>query len=159
MEKQIYYSEKITFLIKLISSSFYLGFIPFAPGTFGALFGLGIYLLIYSHQIIYIFVTLFIILLGFLSCGRAEKIFGRKDARQIVIDEASGLLVAFYLIPAKIFYLAAGFILYRFFDILKPFPLRKLEKLNGSAGIMLDDIGAAVYTNLILQCFHFLKNI
>ena len=145
-------------LIKLIATCFYLGFIPFAPGTFGSLFGLGIYSLIYSNHILYMAVTLLFVCLGFLSCGLAEKIFGQKDPKQIVIDEAAGLLVTLFLIPPKIIYLISGFLLFRLFDIIKPYPLRKLEKINCASGIMLDDLGAAVYTNLILQCFLFLKN-
>lgn len=146
-------------LIRLITSCFYLGYIPFAPGTFGSLFGLGIYFLIYPNHIFYVVVSLLFIWLGFLTVTSAEKIFGQKDPKQIVIDEVSGLLVAFFLIPPKIFYLVIGFLLYRLFDIIKPYPLRKLEKINGASGVMLDDLGAAVYTNLILQCLLFLKNI
>ncbi len=147
----------MTFLIKIIASCFYIGFIPFASGTFGSLFAVAIYSLIYSNIFLYIVVTLLFSLLGFLTCGPADKIFGQRDSKQIVIDEASGLLVVFFLIPPKVSYLVIGFLLYRFFDIIKPYPLGKLEKINGSAGIMLDDIGAAIYTNLLLQCLSFLK--
>jgi phosphatidylglycerophosphatase A len=146
-------------LIKLITSCFYLGYIPFASGTFGSLFGLGIYFLIYPYRVFYAAVSLLFICLGFLTITPAEKIFGQKDPNQIVIDEASGLLVAFFLIPPKVFYLVIGFLLYRLLDIIKPYPLRKLEKIPGAPGVMLDDLGAAVYTNLILQCLLFLKNI
>ena len=146
-------------LIKLITSCFYLGFIPAAPGTFGSLFGLGIYFLIYGNNLFYLIVTLLFALLGFLTCPTAVKIFGQKDPGRVVIDEAAGLLVAFFLIPPQLFYLITGFLLYRFFDIVKPYPLRKLERINSPAAIMLDDLGAGIYTNLLLQCLHFLINI
>ncbi len=145
-------------LIKLVASCFYLGYIPFASGTFGSLFGLAVYFLIFQNSPIYLVVTLLFIALGFLTAAKAEIISGRKDPKEIVIDEAAGILVALLFIPPKMFYLVAGFLLFRFFDIVKPFPLRKLEKLGGASGIMIDDLGAAVYANLILQCFLFLKN-
>ena len=144
-------------LIKLTASCFYLGYISFASGTFGSLFGLGIYFLISQNSSIYLMVTLLFIALGFLATARAEKIFGQKDPKEIVIDEAAGMLVALLFIAPKIIYLTAGFLLFRFFDIVKPFPLKKLEKLSGASGIMFDDLGAAVYANLILQCLIFLK--
>lgn len=146
-------------IIKLVASCFYLGLMPMASGTFGSLFGLGIYSIIYFNKFFYVLVTLLFIWLGALSVAPAEKMFGQKDSKQIVIDEASGLLVAFFLIPPQIFYLIIGFLLYRFLDIIKPFPLRRLEKISSPAGIMLDDIGAGFYTNFILQCLYFLKHI
>ena len=138
-------------LIKLTASVFFIGYLPFVPGTAASLAGVGLYLLIKNSQIAYFIVTLAVICLGFLVAGRAERLFAKKDASQIVIDEVAGLLVAFWFVAHEPVYLTAGFVLYRLFDWLKPYPLRRLEKLGGSLGIMLDDLGAGIYTNIILQ--------
>jgi phosphatidylglycerophosphatase A len=89
--------------------------------------------------------------IGFLVAGRAEKLFGRKDARCIVIDETSGMLLSFMLIPYDIKFLIAAFALFRILDALKPYPAASFEKIKGSMGIMGDDIIAGLYANVILQ--------
>jgi len=83
--------------------------------------------------------------------GRAEKIFNKKDAGCIVIDEVSGMLLSLIFIPYDIKLVILAFILFRILDALKPFPLDRLQSLNGSIGIMSDDIVAGLYTNIILQ--------
>ena len=138
-------------LIKLISSLFYLGYSPVIPGTIGSLGGVALWLLVRNNQIAYIVLILAVIILGFLTCGRAERIFHQKDSARIVIDEAAGMLIALFLVPQKLFWLVVGFFLYRALDILKPFPIRRLEALSGAPGVMLDDLAAGLYTNFLLQ--------
>jgi phosphatidylglycerophosphatase A len=99
----------------------------------------------------YIGISIFLLIVGFLTSGRAENIFGIKDDRRIVIDEVCGMLLSLLFIPYKRLYYLMGFLLFRLFDICKPYPMRKLELMPGSAGIMLDDIVAALYTNLVLR--------
>jgi len=98
-----------------------------------------------------ILLTLTLIILGFLVSGRAEKIFNKKDARCIVIDEVSGMLLALIFIPYDIKLLILAFILFRILDTLKPYPAGRLENLPASIGIMGDDIVAGLYANVILQ--------
>ena len=86
-----------------------------------------------------------------MSAGKVERLSGSKDTRVIVIDEFTGMLLSLYLLPARIGYISSAFLLFRFFDIVKPAPIKRLEKLHGGLGIMLDDLMAAVYTNLVLQ--------
>ena len=138
-------------LVKLLSSLFYSGYSPIIPGTIGSLGGVALWLLVRDNQIAYILLTLAVIILGFLVCGRAEEIFGEKDSRKIVVDEAAGLLVAFFLVPQNFYWLVFAFFLYRAFDILKPFPIRRLQALPGAPGVMLDDLAAGLYTNVLLQ--------
>ena len=138
-------------VIKLISSCFFLGHFPFMSGTIASLAGVGLYLLIKDNNPVYVLTMLVVIILGFLTCGKAEDIFGKKDSRKIVIDELAGILIALYLLPFRLSYLIAAFIIFRILDILKPYPLRRIENLKGSCGVMLDDIAAAVYTNIIMQ--------
>ena len=137
--------------IKLITSFFYLGHSPFIPGTVGALGGLIVYFLVKGNDILYGFTILFIFTLGILFAGEAEKIYKAKDAKMIVIDEVCGMLLALFLVPSNAFTVIIGFFIFRIFDILKPPPAKRMEKLTGSLGVMFDDIIAALYTNIILQ--------
>ena len=137
--------------VDLITSFFYLGHSPFMPGTMGALGGLVIYFFVRNNDILYTFSILFLFTLGVLFAGEAEKIYKRKDPAMIVIDEACGMLLALFFVPFNLYSVILGFFLFRIFDILKPPPARRLEKLTGSLGIMFDDIVAALYTNIILQ--------
>lgn len=137
--------------VELITSFFYLGHSPFMPGTMGSLGGLIVYFLVRNIDILYAFSILFLFTLGVLFAGEAEKVYKRKDPSMIVIDEACGMLLALFLVPFSLYSVILGFFLFRIFDILKPPPARRLEKLTGSLGIMFDDIVAALYTNIILQ--------
>ena len=147
--------------IKLITSFFYLGHSPFMPGTMGSLGGLIVYFLVKDNEVLYGFTILFIFLLGVIFAGEAEKIYKRKDPSMIVIDEACGMLLSLFFVPISMFSVILGFFLFRIFDILKPPPAKRMEKMTGSLGIMFDDIIAAMYTNLILQIifrvFNFVK--
>ena len=137
--------------IKLITSFFYLGHSPFAPGTAGSLAGLLVYFLVHRSVLLFSFSILFLFALGMLFSGEAEKVYKRKDARMIVIDEACGMLVALFLVPCRLLTVVIGFILFRVFDILKPPPAKSIEARSGAFGVMFDDLIAAVYTNAILQ--------
>ena len=83
--------------------------------------------------------------------GRAEIIFQQKDSRYIVIDEVAGIFLCMAFLPYNAVLLVAGFFIFRLLDTLKPFPAGRLQNLKGSLGIMLDDLVAALYTNIILQ--------
>jgi phosphatidylglycerophosphatase A len=138
-------------LIKITTSFFYLGHSPFIPGTLGSLAGLLIYFVVKDKFPIYAFSIGFLFTLGMLFSAEAEKIYKRKDAQMIVIDEACGMMLSLFLVPYNIWIALLGFLLFRIFDILKPPPARAIEKFSGSFGVMFDDIIAAIYTNFILQ--------
>ena len=121
------------------------------PGTIGSLGGLIVYSIVRFNDILYAFSILFLFTLGVLFAGEAEKVYKRKDPAMIVIDEACGMLLALFFVPFSLYSVILGFFLFRIFDILKPPPARRLERLTGSLGIMFDDIVAALYTNIILQ--------
>lgn len=137
--------------VELVTSFFYLGHSPFMPGTIGSLGGLIVYFLVRSNDILYAFSILFLFTLGVMFAGEAEKVYKIKDPSIIVIDEACGMLLSLFYVPFNLYSVILGFFLFRIFDILKPFPARRLERLTGSLGIMFDDIVAALYTNIILQ--------
>ncbi|MDD5680432.1 MAG: phosphatidylglycerophosphatase A, partial [Candidatus Omnitrophica bacterium] len=93
------------------------------------------------------------------AAGKAEILLGKKDDKRIVIDEVCGLLLLYLLIPEGIAYLIAGFILYRIFDIWKPYPIKKIENMAGSAGIIIDDIIVALYSFVVITLFLMMRSI
>jgi phosphatidylglycerophosphatase A len=135
----------------MLSTCFFVGYLPLMPGTFGSLAGLTLFYFVKNSWGANLSLALGVTVLGFLISGRAEKIFGRKDPSCIVIDEVSGMLLSLLFIPPDLKYIIAAFFLFRIFDTLKPFPAGRLQSLKGSAGIMIDDIIAAFYTNILLQ--------
>jgi phosphatidylglycerophosphatase A len=139
-------------VIFFISQGVYAGRFPVAPGTAGTVVGVFLYLGMKGLPALqYLAVCVLVILAGTWAAGQAETILGRKDSPSIVIDEIAGFLTAMFMAPPGWFFILAGFLLFRAFDILKPWPLRRLEQLHGGPGVMLDDVGAGVYTNIVLQ--------
>lgn len=135
-----------------IAQGAYSGRFPVAPGTAGTLVGVLLYWCMKDlSPAVYAFLTSIIFLIGTWAAGRSEVLLGRKDSPSIVIDEIAGYLLAMFLIPTGWWFVAAGFLLFRVFDIMKPYPLKRFEKVPGGFGVMLDDIGAGIYTNLALQ--------
>ncbi|OGX43784.1 MAG: hypothetical protein A3G38_04275 [Omnitrophica WOR_2 bacterium RIFCSPLOWO2_12_FULL_51_8] len=138
--------------IKLLSSFFYLGFLPLVPGTFGSLAGLFLFYLTAGSRWLHFWLTALVIAAGFLVSGEAERIFRKNDPKFVVIDEAAGMLVSLLFLP---FYdgwlLGLGFLLFRVLDTLKAYPAGCLQETRGSIGIMGDDLTAGIYTNIILQ--------
>lgn len=144
--------------LKYVATMGFIGYIPFAPGTFGSLAAFILFIVLKPSLLIHIIFLLIIIPIGVISSHNAEEIFKTKDSRHIVIDEFCGYLFSVMFLPFT--YALPAFFLFRFFDILKPFPIRKIESLLiGGKGIMADDIVAALYTNLILQLIKTLKQI
>lgn len=145
----------MNFLIMAIATGLYSGYLPKAPGTWGSLLGLIIFLPL-SRLVLpaYLAVVAGLFVVGFLCAGSAEKFLDRKDPGVVVIDEIVGLLIALAGAPASPLLLGLGFALFRFFDILKPFPIRWVDqRVNGGLGIMLDDVVAGLYSLAILQIF------
>jgi len=135
-----------------IAQGGFSGRMPVAPGTAGTVVGVLLYLLVKDlPSLWYSAVFVIVTLIGTWVAGAADRILGTKDSPTIVIDEIAGLLLAMLLVPFAWGYVAAGFLLFRFFDILKPWPLNKLQDIPGGPGVMLDDIGAGIYTNVTLQ--------
>lgn len=145
-------------VVLFLATGFFIGHIPFAPGTFGTLIGLPICYLLSRYHIglSVVFVVVFIGL-SITVAAAAEKVLNQKDPAQIVIDEIAGLLVTFVGIPFNLQTAVLGFIIFRVFDILKPMPIRWLDtKVSGGSGIVVDDIVAGIYANLILRLIIFI---
>jgi phosphatidylglycerophosphatase A len=149
-----------------------VGYMPLAPGTFGAALGVGLYLLVRALTIrivmsrvpaypltyevaeslrvcLMLAIAFGVTFLGIWAAKRAENLLGRKDPGAVVIDEVAGQLIAFLFIPLEVklswWMIFAGFILFRLFDIWKPYPIRRLEALESGLGIMADDVLAGFY--------------
>jgi len=130
-----------------------LGYIPWAPGTAGSLISF-VFLIIFRPPLwAHITIAISITALGVWASGEAEKRFSKKDPKNIIIDEASGYLIAMVFLPNTMGYYIASFILFRVLDILKPSPIRRLQGLRGGIGVMLDDVVAGVLTNIILEAW------
>ena len=139
-------------IVIFIAQGAYSGRAPIAPGTAGTVVGVLLYLLVKDlGPLGYGAVCAAVIAIGTWAAGGVDRMFGTKDDSTIVIDEIAGFLVSMFLVPFTWWGVMAGFFLFRFFDILKPWPLRRFELIAGGAGVMLDDIGAGVYTNVVLQ--------
>lgn len=140
----------------LIATLGVTGFLPYAPGTFGTLLSFLLIILFKPGDTILFVILVPLFILGITASNHAEKILG-KDSGHIVIDEFCGYLISVLFIPKSIGYLLAAFILFRIFDIFKPPPIRRIEKVvPGGAGVMLDDMLAAIYTNACLQVWIYL---
>ncbi|HEX9917330.1 MAG TPA: phosphatidylglycerophosphatase A [candidate division Zixibacteria bacterium] len=146
-------------IIKILATFFSVGYFPIAPGTLASLVTLVLaWFLLPQETIINLFVCLAIILVAVWSGTKAEEFWG-EDNRRIVIDEVAGMLVSIFLVSRSIRLYLAAFLLFRFFDVLKPFPIRKLEKLKSGWGVTTDDIAAGVYANITLLLLLYLRNI
>jgi phosphatidylglycerophosphatase A len=139
-------------LLKHIATLGPIGYIPFGPGTFGSLIGLICvwFFPMASHWHLLLIVIGSII--GSIAATAAEKQFRQKDSGKIIIDEYIGFYVSAFFIPHTPALLIAAFLLFRFFDIVKPLMIRKVElTLRNGKGVMADDILAGIYANLLLQ--------
>lgn len=139
------------------------GYVPKAPGTAGSLVSVALFALLrwqfpgptflYGHLI----ALVLLFFLGVWAGTGAERIFGRRDPPQVVIDEIVGQQICYLGLPVLEWKsLLAGFILFRGFDILKPFPIRRLERLPGGWGVMLDDVLASVYAWAALRALRLI---
>jgi len=149
---------------RLVSTSLGIGYIGRGAGTVAALVCCFCWwrIMVDEHNhLLSIIVTSTIILVGIWSSGEVEKIWG-KDNQRIVIDEVAGMCISLLWIPVQLPYLLIAFLLFRFFDIAKPLLIKKVEKLPGGWGVMLDDILAGLYANFLLQLIiatNFLSNV
>ncbi|MDM7996649.1 MAG: phosphatidylglycerophosphatase A [Acidobacteriota bacterium] len=143
----------------LLASAFHIGFIPGAPGTYASIATtLGFYLVfLVSWRILpslHLSAVCLITILGVLTAADASRHAGNEDPSFVVIDEVAGQLLTFLFLPVTALNLILGTLVFRLFDIWKPYPIRKLEPLKNGVGIMADDLLAGIYANLVLQLVH-----
>ena len=141
-------------IVALFATGFYTGYFPFAPATFSTLvLGIPFYLLCSGLSIFwYVILLLPLIVLAVELSDRAEKIFGKMDCSFIVIDELTGFLITMFMVPPGLITVTLGFFLFRFFDIVKPPPANFFNKRKkGGFDVVMDDVCAGIYANLVLQ--------
>ena len=142
-------------ILSIIPTFLFFGYFPKIPGTFGTFGGvlfsifLVDYLEIDPHT--FLFTTIFIIILSVYSSNWAIKYFNSNDPKEVVIDEVAGFMVSILYIPFELRYIIVAFILFRLFDISKPFFVKSFEKLPKGWGITFDDVAAGVLANFLLQ--------
>lgn len=143
---------RISRVVLWLAHGFGLGLIPSAPGTWGSLWGLplvwGIQALSPTWGCAATVVPLFLV--GVWICSAGRKHFGKEDPKQVVFDEIAAFPIVFMLAPISMMTAPLGFLLFRLFDVTKPWPIRRLEMLPGGWGVMADDAGAAVIAGVLL---------
>ncbi len=141
--------------VHFLAFGFGSGLVPFAPGTFGTLAAIPLYLLM-QHLPLAVYLALLVVICvaGIWICGKSSQMLGVHDHSGIVWDEFAGYLVTMIAAPNHWVWMLAGFVLFRLFDIWKPWPISLLDKkVQGGLGIMLDDIVAGLFALLCLQIF------
>jgi phosphatidylglycerophosphatase A len=140
-------------LIVLLATWWGVGYCPVAPGTLGTLAAIPLFFVLSLLPLwLYLSCLLVLALLACWAAGRAETIFGQSDPGAVVIDEVVGFLAVMIALPLKWPYLLAGFCLFRIFDVIKPPPIRFVERtVQGGYGVVLDDVLAALYAHIALR--------
>jgi len=145
---------KTTDYLALAIATCGVGYMPIAPGTFGSLVGVAIFLALTRVATLSIVVAvLFFTFAGIWAGTRTEELSGRKDPGKIVVDEVAGQLIALFplvFVKWSMITVMVSFILFRFFDIVKPYPANRLQELKGGAGVMCDDLVAGAYAAIIV---------
>lgn len=143
----------MTRLAVFVATVGYCGYFPIAPGTVGSAAGLVFYLLVWWRQspVVELGLIVGLFAAGVWAATIAERYFGGIDPGPIVMDEVVGMLITLAFIPVGWSAALAGFVLFRIFDVFKPYPAGRFEKLHGGLGVMADDAMAAVYANITLR--------
>ena len=136
-----------------IATVFKAGYIPIAPGTVGSIIGLLVFWLIkdYTSFTIEMFVAAALFFAGVWASTIVEQVLERHDPGVVIVDEVVGMVVALMLLPPTITVMFLAFLLFRVFDIIKPYPARWCEQLSRGWGIMMDDVVAGLYVNVLIH--------
>ncbi|MGA3286453.1 MAG: phosphatidylglycerophosphatase A [Bacteroidota bacterium] len=136
---------------KLFASGLYTGYVPAASGTLGSAIAVAFYFIPgFESPLILGFVLLLVFGLGIKASSIMEKRYGH-DPAEVTIDEVVGMWITLFLLPKTILVVLAAFFVFRFFDIIKPFPARKFDTMHGGFGIMMDDVVSGIYANITMQ--------
>ncbi len=154
-------SQPLDALARFIGTGAYAGYAPLVPGTVGTLPGLllAIPLATLCERTVggYLAVLVVAVAAAVWSAGRCCELFDAGDPRQVVIDEVVGFFVTMAFLPADLRTLGLAFVAFRFFDILKPPPVRQAERLPGGVGVVADDLLAGLYANLTVRLIDWLS--
>jgi phosphatidylglycerophosphatase A len=136
-----------------IATCGYLGYVPVAPGTFGSAAGLVVLAAVRwsGSPALELAVIVLLFAVGVWSANAAERHFGGVDPAPVILDEVVGMLITLAFLPVTITGAIVGFLLFRLFDVVKPWPANRLEALHGGLGVMADDAMAGVYGNVAMR--------
>ncbi len=145
-------------IAEFVGTTFYIGKMPIMPGTFGSAFALLLWYFIKPNisDPLFLLITGGLFFLGIAVSDILIEEWKEKDPKAIVIDEWVGMWIALYLVPHNIGWGFMSFILFRIFDILKPGPIQVMDDMDGSIGVMLDDVVAGIFACLITQSLMFI---
>ena len=137
----------------LLATCGYIGYVPFAPGTFGSAVGLAVFYAVRATGSVGVELAAIVAVfaIGIWSATVAEHHFGGIDPGPVVIDEVVGILITLALLPVNIWGALVGFLVFRILDVVKPWPAARFETLPGGLGVMADDGMAAIYGNLVMR--------
>jgi len=144
-------SARLARVVRWVASVCGVGYVPVVSGTFGSLPGLAIAILFFRWPWVLAVLVAAGIPIAMWAANHAEREGQEKDPRWVVVDETVGMMVALTFVRGPWIIWPAGFVLFRLFDIVKPYPVGRAERLPGGAGIVMDDVLAGLYTNLILR--------
>jgi phosphatidylglycerophosphatase A len=151
------------------ASVFFLGYLPASGTVCSATVSALLWLLHETthlfqpsgEPVLYWLACIFVIAVSFFLASGSRELFGKEDSEKIVIDEAAGQLITFIFVPITLRTLIAGFFLFRFFDIVKLFPVYYMEELDDGVGVTMDDVAAGIYANVslfvLLITYHAIK--
>lgn len=149
---------KMDKIIIFFSSVFYLGYIKIAPGTIGSLAGLLFWACFIPDRVLIQLIALAaVFFISIFFSSSAEDIYRTKDDQRIVIDEFAGMWFSLVLLPKRFLFFLLGFLLFRLFDIKKPWIVNSVQKLKGGLGVTADDVIAGIFTNFLLQIVNLLR--
>jgi len=136
-----------------IATCGYLGYVPVAPGTFGSAAGLVVFAAVRwsGSPALELAVIILLFAVGVWSANAAERHFGGVDPAPVILDEVVGMLITLAFLPVHITGAVVGFLLFRLFDVVKPWPANRLEAVHGGLGVMADDAMAGVYGNVAMR--------
>ena len=136
-----------------IATCGYLGYVPVAPGTFGSAAGLVVFAAVRwsGSPALELAVIMLLFAVGVWSANAAERHFGGVDPAPVILDEVVGMLITLAFLPVNVTGAVVGFLLFRLFDVVKPWPANRLEAVHGGLGVMADDAMAGVYGNVAMR--------
>ncbi|HUI91971.1 MAG TPA: phosphatidylglycerophosphatase A [Chitinivibrionales bacterium] len=159
----------LIWLQKACATLLFIGYFPWMPGTIGSAITVGALWWFFGRTHVPVQpLALWLLALGVTAfstivSSRPREVFGEDDPGKVIIDECAGQIVSFLFIPLNIKTLVLGLVLFRFFDIVKPFPVHRMETLEGGLGITMDDVMAGILTNVcmlaIIYSYHFIHGL
>lgn len=148
--------QRPSLLTRLVGSALGTGYAPIASGTVGSALAIAIYLIPgFQEPAVLLSLTVIFFFLGLRAAGRMEAFYG-PDPSEVTIDEVVGQWIALLFLPSSLATVLAAFFLFRLFDIIKPPPALRFDRMPGGFGIMMDDVIAGIYANIVLQLVHAL---